>query len=63
LVVAKKSGYVTITPIAETAAMRSQPRTELRQPAITAATETARPPIPSGIISRPIKWEWVANQT
>ena len=55
---------MTITPITETAAMRSQRRlgAEPRQQATTAATVTAILPTPRGIISRPTRWEWDANQ-
>src|SRR5215813_12486238 len=61
---AKKIGYVAITPIAERAAMTSH-RRRLGGPdqhATTAATETAMPPTPSGIISRPMRCECDANQ-
>src|SRR5262249_5898347 len=64
LVPAKKIGYVAITPTAERAAMSSHRRRlgGPNQHATTAATETAMPAIPSGIISRPMRCECDANQ-
>src|SRR5262249_26039852 len=61
----KKIGYVAISPIAERAAMNSHRRWlgGPNQHATTAATETAMPATPSGIISRPMRCECDANQT
>src|SRR5262245_34198093 len=63
-VAAKKIGYVTITPTAAKAAIRSHRRHGAgpRQHPTTAATATATPALPSGSISRPMRCEYAANQ-
>src|SRR5262245_39234247 len=62
---AKKTGYVTITPIVESAATRSHARrvTGPDQQATSVATVVATLPAPKGIISRPMRCELAANQT
>src|SRR5262249_26311673 len=63
-VAAKKIEYVIITPIAERAAMSSHRRRVggPDQQTTSVATVAAPPPAPRGIISRPMRWEYDANQ-